>query len=321
MSMRPPLVKKRISIYIPARYTLRAGRAEIGGFSVAMVLTLLLVPACLSGLGQEGALSAALLMLCVSGFCGVSLRRARKFSLTVDGERLTYHHSEGPPEEFTFRQVAWVRYKGEKYLLLDANRRELCRVSFNAQGLDILLADLRSRGAVLWDRREAPEAVVLSVSGSRWEEAEVDLPAWVPERYRLRNPAWLTALPSVCGALFLVLMVWMFQDGERILPLCVLPFFLMTLLAVILARREYLEVSGDQFHFRPAWGKRQSGSFSGVAAARIRTSATGLGAVSTLHLLDSAGEIAAAPGAALQGLPLLLADLAERGIPFTYSAD
>lgn len=124
----------------------------------------------------------------------------------------------------------------------------------------------------------------------------------------------------VFGALFfagyIVFCLW--SKGlcpEAFLPL---PFPALCLLSPALSGDTEPALEGSFLRSRSAGRKTAEFSFFNIAAVQIRNVSTGFGPVSLPRLLDRDGNVLAAPDPGLENIPTLLADLLDRGIPFTY---
>lgn len=317
--------RRRLLVHIPARYVVRPSRAE-------RVLPWILIPCgtfllgvCLTEAGQVYDPFYPYVVLAFAGLTALGVLWAlevRKVRLEVDGERLTYRRRRRPEVEFFFSDVAFVQARRgrETVVLWDERRQVLCRLKVTMDGLDTLLADLRSREAVFLQRppqgRDLPPPPL--GPGPRREALELDLPARVPEGCCLRHSGALIWILALSGLLLAALDLACLLDGAWPEALCFLPFPLGTLAALVLVRRERIEFLGSRFLWRPLWGPVREIPLSHVAAARLRTHSTGIGPISTVQLLDREGEVLLRPGAGMVGTRLLLADLIDRGIPFTY---
>lgn len=319
-----PEKTRRVSVYIPARYTLRPSRAErVVPFLLMPLTAFLMIASASDGPVYDPAFYWLLLLLGgLLAFCPVWALKNRAARLEVDGERLVYCRWRRPEEEFFFSGVACVeaRRGREAVVLWDERRQALCRLKVTMDGLGTLLADLRSRGIPFleeppksWDRSAPP-----SSPGPRKEVLELDLPARVPDWYCLRHPALFTRIFAVTGAFFAAADVALFWNGDWPVGLCFLLVPLGVFGALVLTRREKIESLGDRLLWRPAWGAPREISLSDVAAVRIQTNFAGLGTFQTVRLLNWAGEVCLSPGPGMTGTGLLMADLIDRGIPFTY---
>lgn len=315
---------RRVSVYIPARYTLRPSRAERVVPLLLLPLGVFLLLACLlDGPEFDPALPWFLLILgALIVACPLWALLARETRLEVDGEALAYHRRKRPVEEFTFSQVAFVQAREgrETLVLWDQRRQVLCRLHVTMDGLEILLADLRRRGTLFlprapkgWDQPLPP-----ADPGPRKEELDLDLPARAPEAYCLRYPGLYTAIFVAAGLFFCAAALACFWMDVWPVALAVLLFPLGAFGALAWVRRERIQVRGDRILRRPGWGAEQEIRFSDVAAAQLRTYVTGLGSLSSVRLLDGRGQVLLSPGVGMEGTAYLLADLIDRGVPLTY---
>ena len=158
----------------------------------------------------------------------------------------------------------------------------------------------------------------LRTPGPRKEEQAWDLPARVPPWYCLRHPRAYAAVFVPCGGFCAALALWSLSDGAWAVSLCFLAFAAGAFGAMALVRRESVQCLGDRLLCRPIRGPEREIRFEDVAAVRIKTWATGIGPISGVQLLGRNGEVLLSPSVGMKNTPLLLADLAGRGIPFTY---
>lgn len=317
---------RRFTVYIPSRYTVRPSKAERVVPWMCMVIFAFLFTVLLQEFlrwGGPGSEFLAILALGgLTGACPLFGIGARKTFLEVDGETLVYRGWLRPERRFTFSDIGFVETRqGRETVALWAREGwMLCRLRVTMDGLDILLADLRSRGALLAAKapknRDGP--LPLKVPGPRKEEAVLDLPARVPDWYCLRNPGVYTVIFTLCGGFACIGVLASFLDGEWLVSLCFLVFVLGPFGAMVLARREKIECRGDRFFCQPLWGKAYEVRFEQVAAARFKTVSTGIGPISGVWLLDREGRALVSPSAWMRGTEILLADMVRRGVPFTY---
>ena len=317
--------RRRVSVYLPARYAVRPSRAQRVVPFVLIPCGVFLLAACLGEPppSYEPFYTWVILGLGVLTALGVwFLLFFRELCLSVEGDTLTYRRRGRPEEVFSFSAVGFVlsRRGRETVVLYDAKRQVLCRLSVAMDGLDILLADLRSRGARFLERppKSGDRPAAPLTPGPRKEEITLDLPARVPDWYQLRNPGLYTLVFSVLGGGSALAALASLASGGGPVALCFLPFALGAFWALAFVRRERIQGLGDRLRCRPLRGPEREIRFEQVAAVRLSTAFTGIGPVSGLRLLDRKGEVLLAPSAGMEGTDLLLADLIDRGIPFTY---
>ena len=337
------------AVYIPARYEVRHSRAERVVWILLSPLAVLLAGYCLIAVlgaaaavglwhvlflfdGWKGvvfllgllaaALTAVLLLAGLALLCPLLAVKRRRDSLTVDGETLTLRRWRQRDKTFTFSDIGAVQARqGRQTLVLrDRGGRELCRLYVTMEGLDVLLADLRSRRALFVERAgRMPEVPPPLLSpGPRREEQALELPAAAPGWYRLAYAGAFAVIFAALLVFVLAVAVLAFSDGARLEALCLAPFALLAVLGMVWVRREQVEIAGDRIRRRDGRGRVTDCSFDDVAAVRIRTTVTGIGPISGCRLLDRKGETLLAPGAGMTGTGQLLADLIRRGVPFTY---
>lgn len=320
------VTSRSFTVYIPARYTLRSSKAErvvpiLCEFLFAFLWFVLLQEFLTWG-GPGGEFLAILVLSGLLIVCPLWAIGARKVTLDVDGETLVYKSWLRPERSFTFSDISFVqtRQGRETTALWSREGWMFCRLHVTMDGMDILLADLRSRGALLSEKkpRNRDGPMPLRVPGPRKEEVTLDLPARVPDWYCLRNPGAYMVVFILLGGFSGLGAVFSLMDGEWIVSLCFLVFILGAIAAMVLIRREKIECLGDRLLCRPLWGKAYEVRFKQVAAARFKTVPTGIGPISSVRLLDWEGKVLASPSAGIQGTDVLLADLVRRGVPFTY---
>lgn len=333
--------------YIPARYEVRRSKAERAVWLLLSPLGVLLAGYCLIAALGAAAASGFWLLLFGGGrgllflllllpaliavpallaglalLCPLLAVKSRRELLTVDGEALTLRRWRREDLTFSFSDIGTVqaRQGRETVVLRDRQGRTLCRLNVTMEGLDALLADLQSRRALFVERRGQIPAVPppLLSPGPRREEQTLDLPGQVPGWYFLRNPGLYTGMFAGAGVIILGITALAFADGARAEALCLTPFALLAVLGMAWTRMERIEVTGDRIHRRDGLGRVKDFSFMDVAAARIRTTVTGIGPISSFRLLDRTGNPLPSPGVGMTGTGLLLADLIRRGVPFTY---
>lgn len=315
-----PMRTRVLDVAIPAQYKLRTNRADTVGCCAggALFLVLWLAFQWKPPAGSPNEiwvgkvffliLMAACLLLALKGF---------RFSLDVDGEQITLRRWLRPSLLFTFSDLHYLQPRRGGYVLWSREGRSLCRLPYNLHHLDILQADLRSRGAAF--QRKAPPVPTVLAPGPRQAAESLELPAEVPAHYRLgamKGPQGI----FVFGALFFAGCIAFCFWSEGLCPelFLLLPFLAFCLPPLVLSRGMELEVEGSFLRSRGARGKTAEFSFSDIAMVQIRNVATGFGPVSLLRLLDRDGNILAAPDPSLRNIQTLLADLIDRGIPFTY---
>lgn len=317
--------RRRFSVYIPARYAVRPSRAQRVVPFLLFPCAVFLLAVCLGEPPPSYDPFYTWVLLALGVLAALAVlwgMGVRELCLSVEGDTLTYRRRGRPEEVFSFSAVGFVlsRRGRETVVLYDAKRQVLCRLSVAMDGLDVLLADLRSRGARFldhppksWDRPVPP-----LTPGPRKEELTLDLPARVPDWYQLRNPGLYTLLFSVLGGGSALAALAALVGGGGPAALCFLPFALGGLWALALVRRERIQGLGDRLRCRPLRGPEREIRFEEAAAVRLSTAFTGIGPVSGLRLLDREGKVLLAPSPGMEGTDLLLADLIDRGIPFTY---
>lgn len=336
------------TIHIPARYEVRPSKATrvvwlllspvavlLGGYCLLTALG----AAALAGLwhvlflfdGWRGPLLLLGLLLALVAvivllvglmlLCPLLAVKSRRDLLTVDGETLTLRRWRRKDLTFTFSDIGMVQTRAgrETVSLRDRQGRVLCRLNVTMEGLDVLLADLRSRRALFveWAGRAPAVPPPLLSPGPRREEQSLDLPADVPDRYRLGYARAFTAVFATLLVFVLGVAALAFFDGARLEALCLTPFALLAVLGLVWIRMERIEVIGAYIRRRDGWGRTSECSFGDVVAAQIQTAVTGIGPISSVRLLDRQGKLLLSPGVGMTGTELLLADLIRRGIPFT----
>ena len=320
------VTSRSFTVYIPARYTVRSSKAE----RVVPILCEVLFAFLWFVLLQEfltwgGPGEEFLAILVLTGLLIVFplwAVGARKVALDVDGEALVYRGWLRPERRFTFSDIGFVqtRQGRETTALWSREGWMLCRLHVTMEGMDTLLADLRSRGALPVEKkpRNRDGPMPLRVPGPRKDEITLELPARVPDWYCLRHPRFYGVIFLLCSGFSAIGAIASLADGAWPVSLCFLVFALGPLAALVLVRRERIECLGDRFLCRPLRGKAYEVRFEQVAAARLRTVATGIGPISGVRLLDGEGKTLIAPSAGMRGTDFLLADLIRRGVPFTY---
>lgn len=330
---------RQISVYIPQRYVLRDSKANRVVWILLTPLAVFLAVVCAGGLlaaGREfrplAELAGGLFWFYLAGVlmglgllalmlvCPLLAVRSRKESLSVDGERLILRRWLRKPAEFAFTDIAFVRArKGRETILLQGrNGRVLCRLSVTMEHMDILQADLRSRRVPFAERDGfVQDAFVLS-PGPRYEDITLTLPDEIPQYYRLSHPPLFTGIFAVQLVFTLACMLFfgLVQGDPGVLVM--LPFTAMAVVGLVWVRREQTEVIGDRIRLRNPLGKVTEFGFDSVAAVRVSTTAAGIGPMSSMELLSEDGAALYRPGMWMPESHLLLTDLIDRGIPFTY---
>lgn len=309
----------RVSVCIPARYAVRPSWAQRVVPFLLIPCGLFLLAACLSETPPyDPFYTWVILDLGALVALGVwFLLFFRQLTLTVEGDTLTCRRRGREEEVFSFAAVGYVlsRRGRETVVLYDGKRQVLCRLSTAMEGLDVLLADLQSRGALFLERpprsRDLPGAPL--VPGPRKTVQELDLPALVPACYRLAPSALARGIFWLGGAFFAGGLALSAAARQFAASFGFLIFLAGDFAALGFLRRQGVEVRGDDLLCRG-----RVFFFSDVKAARVRTYSTGVGPISTVQLLDREGNVLLAPDPMLAGAEFLLADLTRRGIPFTY---
>lgn len=332
--------ERKISVHIPTRYILRASKAN-------RVIWILLTPAalflfgyCLLGLAVTAfdVLRAGLffggsvflvLLFCILTLllfavlillCPLLAVKSRKDALTVDGERLILRRWLRKPVEFAFTDIAFVRArKGRETMLIQGrDGRVLCRLSITMEHMDILQADLRSRRVPFAERDGFVQDAFILSPGPRREEITLTLPDAVPGYYRLTYPSFFAGIFIVQLVFTLACMLFfgLVQGDPGVLVM--LPFTLLAVVGLVWVKMERTEILGDRVRQRNALGGITEFSFDEITAVQVSSTPTGIGVLSSALLLGKDGESLLNPGLWTPNAHLLLADLIDRGIPFTY---
>lgn len=330
---------RTVSVSIPSHYVLRASKANRVVWILLTPLALFLAACCLVGLfgtdwvslhpvlsGAELYFAAAFFLVSVLPFaaltlvCSLLAVKSRKDALTVDGERLILRRWLRKPVEFAFTDIAFVRArKGRETILIQGrNGRVLCRLSVTMEHMDILQADLRSRRVPFAERDGFVQDAFILSPGPRREELTLTLPDDVPSYYRLTHPPFFAGIFIVQLVFTLACMLFfgLVQGDPGVLAM--LPFTLLAVVGLVWVKMERTEILGDRVRRRNALGRITEFSFDDVAAVRAGTVPTGIGSLSSIELLSADGAPLLNPGMWMPGSDLLLADLIDRGILFTY---
>lgn len=330
---------RRISVYIPQRYVLRESKANRVVWILLTPLALFLAACCLAGLfgtdwvslhpvlsGAELFFAGAFLLVSVPTLAALTLIcpllavRSRKHALIVDGERLILRRWLRKPAEFAFTDIAFVRArKGRETILIQGrNGGVLCRLSVTMEHMDILQADLRSRRVPFAERDGFVQDAFILSPGPRSEDITLTLPDEIPQYYRLSHPPLFTGIFAVQLVFTLACMLFfgLVQGDPGVLVM--LPFTLLAVVGLVWVKMERAEVIGDRIRLRNPLGKVTEFGFDSVAAVRVSTTAAGIGPMSSMELLSEDGAALYRPGMWMPESHLLLTDLIDRGIPFTY---
>lgn len=332
--------ERKISVHIPPRYILRASKAN-------RVVWILLTPAAVFlsaccffgifstardflrvGLLADGELFFYILFFLVTAIllavlillCPLLAVKSRKDALTVDGERLILRRWLRKPVEFAFTDIAFVRArKGRETMLIQGrDGRVLCRLSITMEHMDILQADLRSRRVPFAERDGFVQDAFILSPGPRQEEITLTLPDAVPGYYRLTYPPFFSGIFIVQLIFTLTCMLFfgLVQGDPGVLVM--LPFALLAVVGLVWVKMERTEILGDRVRRRNALGRITEFYFDDVAAVQVSSTPTRIGVLSSALLLGKDGESLLNPGLWTPNAHLLLADLIDRGIPFTY---
>ena len=331
---------RTVSVSIPSHYVLRASKANRVVWILLTPVALFLSGCCLLGISVTAFqflraglfLGGALFLVLLSGIlivllfaalmlaCPLLAVKSRKDALTVDGERLILRRWLRKPVEFAFTDIAFVRArKGRETILIQGrNGRVLCRLSVTMEHMDILQADLRSRRVPFAERDGFVQDAFILSPGPRREELTLTLPDDVPSYYRLTHPPFFAGIFIVQLVFTLACMLFfgLVQGDPGVLAM--LPFTLLAVVGLVWVKMERTEILGDRVRRRNALGRITEFSFDDVAAVRAGTVPTGIGSLSSIELLSADGAPLLNPGMWMPGSDLLLADLIDRGILFTY---
>ena len=330
---------RQISVHIPQRYVLRESKANRVIWILLTPLSVFLTVVCAVGLLAAvwefkplAELAGVLFWFYLAGVlmglgllalmlvCPLLAVRSRKDSLTVDGERLALRRWLRKPVDFAFTEIAFVRaLKGREAILIQGrDGRVLCRLSVAMEHMDILQADLRSRRVPFAERDGFVQDAFILSPGPRREDISLTLPDEIPQYYRLTHPPLFTGIFAALLVFTLGCMLFfgLVQGDPGVLLM--LPFTALAVVGLVWVKMERAEILGDRVRLRNPLGKVTEFNFDSVAAVRISTTVTGIGPLSSMELLAEDGAILYSPGMWMPESHLLLTDLINRGIPFTY---
>ena len=181
----------------------------------------------------------------------------------------------------------------------------------------ILLAELRSRNVTISESIPADPQVL--TPGPHEITEEFELPDAAPARYTLARPWWLKGLVALAAVCFAALLIYsVLLDTPLFMAAIAVIGMVLSLVYAVRFQAERLEVADGRVRCRSVRFQTSEFSLDDVASVRQRITFAMFFPLSAAELLDQEGRVLACSSGTCANNGLLLADLTDRGIPFTY---
>lgn len=315
-----PVRTRLVTSAIPQHYIVRPNRLETVFLAAASIVTgILLVAYLMAARGMDGdatQLYRILLGVLFLACFAYTLKNVWSW-LEVDGEQLRYHVWRQRTLNFTFSDLLFVQTKRNTLLFQGRSRSTLFRLRVNMENAGILLAELRSRNVTISESVPADSEVL--TPGPHEITEEFELPDAAPARYTLARPWWLKGLLVLAAVCFAALLIYsVLLDTPLFMAAIAVIGVVLSLVYAVRFQAERLEVADGRVRYRSVRFQTSEFSLDDVASVRQRITFAMFFPLSAAELLDKEGRVLACSSGTCANNGLLLADLTDRGIPFTY---
>lgn len=315
-----PVRTRLVTSAIPQHYIVRPNRLETVFLAAASVVTGILLAAYLiaaRGMDDDATQLYRILLGVLFLACFAYTLKNLWSWLEVDGEQMHYHVWRQRTMDFTFSDLLFVQTKRNTLLFQGRSRSTLFRLRVNMENAGILLAELRSRNVTIDESAPADPQVL--TPGPHQITEEFDLPDAAPAQYTLTRPWWLKGLLVLAAVCFAALLIYsVLLDTPLLMAAIAVVGMVLTLVYAVRFQAERLEVADGRVRCRNARFQTSEFSLDDVAAVRQRITFAMFFPLSAAELLDQEGRVLARSSGTCTDSGLLLADLTDRGIPFTY---
>ena len=315
-----PVRTRLVTSAIPQHYIVRPNRLETVFLAAASVVTgILLVAYLMAARGMDDdatQLYRILLGVLFLACFAYTLKNVWSW-LEVDGEQLRYHVWRQRTLNFTFSDLLFVQTKRNTLLFQGRSRSTLFRLRVNMENAGILLAELRSRNVTISESVPADSEVL--TPGPHEITEDFELPDAAPARYTLARPWWLKGLVALAAVCFAALLIYsVLLDTPLFMAAIAVIGMVLSLVYAVRFQAERMEVADGRVRYRSVRFQTSEFSLDDVASVRQRITFAMFFPLSAAELLDQEGRVLACSSGTCANNGLLLADLTDRGIPFTY---